>query len=45
MQRVVEAFVAIEDHATRQKVVALLQAVNVKRGKSAKPAARKSAKR
>jgi transcriptional regulator with XRE-family HTH domain len=40
MQRVVEAFVAIEDSATRQKVVALLQSINVQRRKSSKPGAK-----
>jgi transcriptional regulator with XRE-family HTH domain len=39
MQRVVEAFVSIEDPATRQKVLVLLQTLNVKRRKSAKPGA------
>jgi transcriptional regulator with XRE-family HTH domain len=33
-QRVIEAFVLIADHAARQKVIALLRAINVKRRKS-----------
>lgn len=41
MQRVVEAFVLIDDHATRQKVLALLQAINVPRARGPKANPRK----